>query len=221
MTQQKSKRFLENILADVHEHSVNLYTRDIYLHSNNREEDSIIDWRAALSFTKNMHILESDNLNPIIVHMHSVGGDWHDGMSIFSQIAYSSCHITIITSQAISMAGVILQAADTRILMPDSYIMVHFGTFGIEDTSKAVKSAIEINEKDCEKMINIFANRAIKGKFFKGKTLDYVRNYIDKQIKENHDWYLDAERAVELGLADGIFGSKKFKNLQTIRNLYE
>ena len=45
--------------------------------------------------------------------MHSVGGNWNDGMAIFDAIELCQSYVTIIVyGQAESMSSIILQAAD-------------------------------------------------------------------------------------------------------------
>jgi ATP-dependent protease ClpP protease subunit len=118
------------------------------------------------------------------------------------------------------MSGVVFQAADKRVLMPDCEIMIHHGSLTIEDTTMAVKSAVDQNEKYCKRMLQIFAERAVMGTYFKERKYSIKRamTFIDQKIRQNGDWYLMPEEAVYYGFADGIFGEKGFENYAKIRS---
>ena len=137
------------------------------------------------------------------------GGDWPAGMAIFDAIRAASSHIEIISyAQASSMSGVILQSGDTRVLMPNTYFLAHFGSIGVDTTSQAASEAVRFNNKETEKMVAIFAEKCVNGPFFKSHRWGATRvgEYLSGQMKEKGDWYLTAEEAVEMGFADRIFG---------------
>jgi len=68
-------------------------------------------------------------------------------------------------------------------------------------------------------MMDVFSNKMKKGKFFKDKKYTEVKinNFLDRKIKENCDWYLNAKEAVFYGLADGVFGEKNFIDYDIIK----
>jgi len=141
--------------------------------------------------------------------MHSVGGEWSDGMGIFDAIQNAKSNTVIISyAQASSMSGVILQAADTRILMPDTHFMLHYGSIEVGGTSQAVDAAVRENNAENRRMLEIFANRCLEGPFFRRKRwgIKRVTDYIDHEMKTRGDWYLTAQEAVDLGFADGVMG---------------
>ena len=74
--------------------------REIYLHGyiTNTEEDPGVEYRMATNFYKNIRMLDAISNNPILVHMHSVGGNWHDGMVIYDairlcRISHHDCYL--------------------------------------------------------------------------------------------------------------------------------
>ena len=107
--------------------------------------------------------------DPIKVHMLLEGGDWYSGLSIMDAIYSAKSKVSIIAyGSASSMSGVILQAADERILMPNTYFMIHSGSISIDgSTTQAALSAIRYEEMERKKMVKIFADRAISSNFFK------------------------------------------------------
>jgi ATP-dependent Clp protease protease subunit len=226
MTQFSPKKVtaIEQLISDVHGHNINHHSRELYLHGHidvYEEEEPGVDYRMATMFIKNLHILEAQNNQNILVHMHTIGGSWSDGMAIYNSLRLCSSSITIMAyAEASSMSGIVLQAADKRILMPDCELMIHHGSISVEDNTMAAKSAIDQNEKNCKRMLEIFAQRAVNGKYFTDRkySLRKIMNFIDGKIKQTSDWYLTSEEAVYYGFADGIYGGKGFESMNKIRS---
>jgi pentatricopeptide repeat protein len=202
-------------LTDLHERNIVVDTREIYLHSvYGSGEEAGIDYRVATTFMKNMHFLQRQGRSNILVHSHTIGGDWNDGMMILHAMRLSKCVVNMISyGVASSMSGIVLQGADKRIMYPDCDFMIHHGSIYIEDSSRAAKEAVAWNDKACKRMLDIFAQRAKTGKFFKQRkdSVGRIKSYIDKKLQSKVDWYLTAEEAVYYGFADGIFGEKGFE----------
>lgn len=218
------RKDLDGLLHNIHNHDINYLTREIYLHSHldAYEEEPGVEYRMATSFIKNVNFLESIEKSNILVHLHSIGGEWNDGMAIFNTIRATKSPTVILSyAQASSVSGIILQAADKRVLMPDCEFLIHHGSIALDNNSLAAKSAIEFNERICKRMLNIFAERAIVGPYFSGRgfTVKKVMNYLDNRIRNRSDWYLSAEEAVYYGFCDGILGDKGFEDIEKIRNV--
>ena len=224
MTQFSPKKVtaIEQLISDVHSHNINHHSRELYLHGHVDvyDEEPGVDYRMATTFIKNLHILDAQNHQNILVHMHTIGGSWSDGMAMFNSMRLSKSPITIVGyAQASSMSGIVLQAADKRVLTPDCELMIHHGSISVEENTIAAKSAIDQNEKNCKRMLEVFAQRAITGKYFTDRNygLRKIMNFIDSKIRQSSDWYLTSEEAVYYGFADGIFGEKGFENLNKLR----
>lgn len=219
----KKKDALEQLISDIHSYNVNHHTREIYLHGlgGATDEEPGVEYRMATTFVKNLHILAQQNQKNILVHMHTIGGNWNDGMAMFHAIRLAKSTVTFLSyAQASSMSGILFQAADKRVLMPECEMMIHHGSIALHDNSMAVKSAVDMNEKYCKRMLTIFARRAIHGPYFRDRefSLEKCMNFIDRKIKDKSDWYMDAEEAVAYGFADGILGEKGFETLGKIRS---
>ena len=212
---------LQQLIGDVHNHHLNYCTREIYLHGHYCDEgEPGVEYRMATTFIKNLHILDAEGKKNILVHLHSIGGEWGDGMAMYNAICQSPSPVTLLGyAQASSMSGILLQAGDKRILMPDCDFMVHYGSITASGNALEAKSAIEWNDRVCKRMLQIFAERAILGKFFQDKeySLSKVKSYLDRKLKDKSDWYLSAEAAVYYGFADGIIGDKGCENYDKIR----
>lgn len=219
------KSDLEQLLSDIHSYGINHHTREIYIHgayggSHCDEEEPGVGYRMATAFVKNLHVLEAQEQSNILIHLHSIGGEWTDGMAMFHAARFAKSPVTILAyAQASSMSGIILQCADKRILMPDTEFMIHHGSIAVHDNSMAAKSAIDVNERQCKRMLRIFAKRAILSPYFKEReyTEAKVVSFIDRKIKSNSDWCMDAEEAVYYGFADGILGEKGYESIDKIR----
>jgi len=200
-------------LFNIHEYNCNPPTREIYLHSyyNSESNDEIgVDFRMATTFAKNLNLLNHQNSTNILVHMHTVGGDWNDGIAIYNNVLFSIAPITILAhAHARSMSSIILQAADTRVLMPDADFMIHHGYIGEEGVTTAVESSIAHNKRLTKRMLAIYALKCIDGEYFKkhkSMTPAKVMTFLNRQIEKYVDWWMTAEEAVDYGFADGILG---------------
>jgi ATP-dependent protease ClpP protease subunit len=212
-----------NNLYDLHSFNIDVENREIYLHSHiDSNEEAGIDYRSAVTFEKNLRFLNLLSLDPILVHMHIPGGDWQDCLGIYDNIKNSKSPIVIIAYAKVeSSSTIILQAADLRILSSNTNFLIHYGSIYLEDEHKAALSSIQWSEKESEKMIDIFAEKCINSKIYKEKNWKKMmaRKHIITQLATKRDWILNAEEAVDYGFADGILGSKKYPNVDYIKNV--
>ena len=93
MKSSSEKNMNIDIISDVHSYGLDVKNREIYLHSYiaNSDEDPGVDYKMAANFYKNIRLLDAANKNPILIHMHSVGGNWNDGMTMMPH-AYFMAH---------------------------------------------------------------------------------------------------------------------------------
>jgi len=115
---------------------------------------------------------------------------------------------------------VLLQAADLRILSANTNMLIHYGSISLDDEHKAALSSIQWSEKESDKMIDIFAEKCINSKVYKEKNWKKMmaKKHIITQLATKRDWILNAQEATDYGFADGILGSKKFPNIEYIKN---
>ena len=216
------KNDLDQMIYEIHLSGLNPTTREIYLHSyfkGDEDAEPGIDYRSSATFIKNLHVLEKTNQDNILVHLHNQeGGDYGYGMAIYDAITMAKSPITMLAyAGAVSMTAIIFQAAKRRVMTPNCYMMIHYGFISIDSTSQAATELIKINESWCNRFIELLAKRAMKGSFFKGKTESYVKSYLNREIRSKSDWYLTCEEAVDMGLADGILGTRGFQDMDSIR----
>jgi ATP-dependent protease ClpP protease subunit len=210
-------------LFDIHNYSIDTENREIYLHSyfTDGDDETGVDYKSAVIFQKNLRFLNLVSLDPILVHMHLPGGDWQDCLGIYDHIRASKSKVCIVAYAKVeSSSSVLLQAADLRILSPNTNFLIHYGSLSIDNEHKAALSMVQWSEKESEKMIDIFTERCINSKICKDKNWKkmMVKKHIVTQLATKRDWILTAEEAVDYGFADGILGSKKFPNIDYIKN---
>jgi ATP-dependent Clp protease protease subunit len=204
---QKFSRRQNDALDIVHNNSIDIKNRIIYIHSEFDVEESGVDFKMAVNFVKNLDYLNSISHQPITLKMLSYGGCWNYGMAMYDAIANSKSHITFISyAHARSMSSIIPQAADKRLINKHCDFMIHYGTYEDSGDFRQVANGLKFTEKQNHVMLNIYASRCIKGQYFRErsmdhkKTLEFIKNKIDKLT----DWWMTAEEAIYYGFMDRI-----------------
>lgn len=214
-----------NRLSNIHEYNIDIDQREIYLHSfiDTGDNENGVDYRVAINFEKNMRYLSSVSNEPIIVHMHLPGGVWGDCMGIYDTIKFSKCKTIILAYGSVeSASSIILQAADLRILLPNTNVLIHYGSISVDNEHKAALSWVQWSEKETKKMLDIFTDKCYLSKLAKEKLWKKysVRKYISTQLSQKSDWFLDAEEAVYNGFADGILGQSPYTSIEYIKKKF-
>jgi ATP-dependent Clp protease protease subunit len=189
-------------------HSVDVANRVVYISSGSYTPDGDatgVDSELAERVIKSLHVLdhqfEADD-KPITIQLNCRGGDYVDGMAIYDAIKECKNHVTIkVYGQASSMGSIILQAADVRIMSPNSTMMLHYGYFSVEDTSKSATNHAEYEKKTRDSMDKLYLDK------IREKHPKYKLAKLQEML--NFDTILTAKEAVELGLADAILGEEK------------
>ena len=197
-----------DFINNLHEFGINPRTREVFLHGN--DESSEIDEKVAVQFEKNIYLLARQNKEPIYIHLNSVGGSIDDGLAIYDVIHTLPIHTVVIAHGcAASMGSLIPQAADLRLIMPNAQFMIHRGSFSVSETATGAITCASWHKKIIDLILDIYSARCSKGKFFKRpqyNTLDKVKKFLDKKMKEHEHWFLTAEEAVEYGFMDAVIG---------------
>ena len=126
----------------------------------------------------------------------SPGGSIIDGMELFDflqDLRNKGHHITTGTlGYAASMAGILLQAGDTRWVGQQAWIMIHRAAFGAYGKTFEIEDEVKFVKRMEERILDIFTSRS-----------DLTRNKI-KRNWERKDWWISAEEAITLGLVDEV-----------------
>jgi ATP-dependent Clp protease protease subunit len=168
--------------------------RDIYLIGD-------IEKDTAKAVIERLRELANDNSRPITIYINSAGGNVTDGLALHDAIQLlvsRGLEVTIVVQgMAYSMGSVVLQAASPgrRLSFPHSWIMIHEPAkwAGWQSTTAAAQHLDRLKQMQGQ-IYRILADRSAKP----------LRQII-RDTKRN-DFYLDAIRAREYGLIDGILG---------------
>lgn len=217
---------LGQLVFDIHAFNIDPYSREIYLHpyydNVSEEEEGEIEFRMATTFIKNLNLLNQLGDSNILIHQHTVGGTWNDGIAIYNSFIFSKSTTTMLAyAHSRSMSSITIQACDNRVLLPDTEFLIHYGWVSASDRSRATYEYIDAAKKCDDRMLDIYTSRCKNGKFFQDRkdTDKDVKKYIKRKITEQHsDWSMSAEEAVFYGFVDGVFGSKGFESIEVIRN---
>jgi ATP-dependent Clp protease, protease subunit len=166
--------------------------RDIYLIGD-------IEKDTARGVIERLRELANDNNRPITLYINSAGGNVTDGLAIHDairEIVGRGMEVTIVVQgMAYSMGSVVLQAASDgrRLSYPHSWIMIHEPAkwAGWQSTSAAAQHLDRLKQMQSQ-IYQILAARS-------GKPLQK----IIRDTKRT-DFYLDAKKALDYGLIDGI-----------------
>lgn len=211
----KIKGKTEYLFNHIHDYDVDPESNHIYLFAADRGyevqpdgEEPGIDFYIANRFIRNMNLCMRINPNKsILIHMKTDGGDWHEGMAIYDTIRACPVGVTILNyTHASSMSSIIFQAANKRVMMPNSTFMFHAGMMTIEGTHKQVYYTMAFYKKSFDLMLDIYSRRMKEpGCKFSNKSLTWIKKWLKEQIDKKEDVYLTAKETVELGLADEVF----------------
>jgi len=223
MNKKNENQRVYSELSDIHYFNIDVQNREIYLHSSlEDEEEAGVNFKSAIIFEKNLRYLNNISLDPILVHMHLPGGDWQDCLGIYDSIKSSKAKVGIIAYAKVeSSSSVLLQAADLRILSYNTNFLIHYGSISVDNEHKAALSMIQWSEKESEKMIEIFTDKCMNSIIAKEKNWKrmMVKKHIVTQLATKRDWILNAEEAVRYNFADGVLGTKKYPNIEYIKNI--
>jgi len=223
----KLKQVNIDLMFHLHEYDIDLVSNHIYLMGVDRgydfgvgESEPGVDYVLSKRFIKNINMCMRVNpLKPIIIHLKSCGGIWEEGMAIYDAIKSCPSKVTILNyTHARSMSSIILQAADKRVMMPNSHFMIHDGEYSTSGTVKQVRSALDFDKRTEFTMIDIYAQQMkLKGKF-EGQPLIKIKKWLRDQMDKKEDVFMSAEETVKNGLADEIF-DYNWENLSLYENI--
>lgn len=150
--------------------------------------------KACMSKITEWHRLEpGSNIEVIFA---SPGGSIIDGFELFDFLQHlrnEGHHVTTGTlGYAASMAGVLLQAGDTRWIGHQAWMMIHRAAFGAYGKTFEIEDEVKFVRRIEERILDIFTSRS-----------NLTRNKI-KRNWDRKDWWISADEALELSLVDEV-----------------
>jgi ATP-dependent Clp endopeptidase proteolytic subunit ClpP len=138
---------------------------------------------------------------PITIVFTSPGGDVVAGMALFdflTELREKGHYITGVTrGYAASMAGILLQACDKRIVGKQSWVLIHEISGGMMGSYGELEDRMKWVERVQDSILDVFAARAAAT----GSTK--TRAQFEKEW-ERTDWWLSADDCIEWGVCDEI-----------------
>lgn len=175
-----------------------------YLESNT---DGYVEFPLAANFFTGLHALEhlyeepddgSPEVEDIEIEFMNYGGDLMLSLAIYDRLMRSTVPITMhVYGPCQSGGSLILQAATKRCISRNTAMMLHYGYTGDEGTSdpKRVRELLRHHEQLMEGVVDIYYSRCNHSLLTKEKFRDDIMRI---------ESYYEAERCIELGLADEI-----------------
>lgn len=188
-------RNLGNEAELFHDHGLHLPTRTI---SFTGDADEGLTNDNVERLIKNLHILDTMREGDITIKFNCDGGDTVLGMAIYDAIKCCKNFVRIVVyGHASSMGSIILQAADERIMSPNSVLMIHAGKVQYSaDHPKIID-----NWRSYDKKMDVI-HEDIYLKRIKEKKARFTKEKLQKLLE--HDTIFTAKEAVNYGLADKI-----------------
>lgn len=185
----------EEHLGKLLDEGISLDTRTIFF----SEE---IDRESADSFIKRLHFLDNFKTGTITVRFGTEGGCVINGLRMYHALRSLKNHVRgIIDGECSSMGTVIIQGFDERLMLPDSFLMLHVGEQSISGHPKNNENWLNLYkhlDKRCYEIYLEKINDKQKEKKKKKLTLKELQTMLE------FDTIMLPEKVVSMGLADGI-----------------
>jgi len=140
---------------------------------------------------------------PIEIVFNSPGGNVIDGMALFDflkGLEHSGHHLTTTAlGIAASMAGILMQAGQTRRMGKEAWVLIHQGSFGASGSYGSVEDTVEWVKKIQERILDIFATRVAQS----NASHPMSRAQI-KRNWERKDWWLSSADCLKFGFVDEV-----------------
>lgn len=175
--------------AQVLETGADYVRRTIHLYGD-------IDDALSYRFSVALGIMDRED-GDITIHLSSTGGSVEDGFAIYDAIKMARNRVVVVGHGPImSMAAVVMQAAELRLMAPNARFMIHDGHVGVETTATKFAATAREMGRLLERMVEIFAERT-------GTSHEKILHLL------NAETYLDGAEALAAGFIDGIAMSEK------------
>lgn len=186
---KKPSKTLADLVETIQDTNVDLERRVIYLF------DEIESSSAKMTIQSLDFLNKSDG--DIYLHINTPGGNWTDGMAIFSAIRMSKNKVHgLILGDCSSMGSIILQACDKRIATAEAEMCVHPGNSSSHADTVSFINRGKHEHRILEKMYEIYWSRIPEEK--------QTSSYAKFKAKFAHDIYLTADDALKYGFVDEI-----------------
>ncbi len=137
----------------------------------------------------------------IEIQINSPGGGVIEGFALIDflhDLRHKGHTIDIVAlGWAASMAGVILQAGDRRVMGENAILLIHKAQFGASGSFDQIEDRVKMVKLMQDRILHLFESRA---KDINPKT---TRKFIERNW-DRKDWWLSAQEAAKLGFIDEV-----------------
>lgn len=145
----------------------------------------------------------------IELHINSYGGSVKEGIAIYNQLKQKKCKeiVAYVDGFAYSIASIIMQAADHRIMGLGTSLLIHNMWMSVAGNAAELRKAADDLDVLMESNRQIYMERV---------------NITEDELIEmlNNETYLTPEQAVEMGFADEV-GKKEMSALDVTQQLQQ
>ena len=183
------------IIRETAEGPYRLDIRDQMLANRELELTCAVDAESCATVIRGLLYLQRiDAKAPVTLYINSLGGEVQSGLALYDVMQAVSCPIrTVCLGMAASMAALLFIAADERLMLPHSRVMVHDPLIGSGLGGSAL--SVKARADDLMRIRDVTAGVIAR---HTGMPLDQVFNLTAA------DTYFEAQEAVEAGLADRV-----------------
>lgn len=142
-----------------------------------------------------------DRLNPgapLELQFYSLGGSVLAGLALWDFLEHIKAQghtiTTVINGVAASMAGILAQVGDVRVMGKESWLMIHEVAFGAQGKVGEVEDTTEWVKMVCKRVVSIFVSRS-GGKMTPAKF---------KALWTRKDAWISSDEALKLGFVDEV-----------------
>ena len=196
MKQRQAHYCFQQAEEDSHTHMLYIYddvseygTFDWWTWKYTESETSAEFFRKALA-----EIPETDTIE---LHINSYGGSVKEGVAIYNQLKQKKCKkiVAYVDGFAYSIASVIMQAADERIMGLGTSLLIHNMWLQVAGNAEDLRKAADDLDVLMESNRQIYLERI---------------NISEEELIDlmNNESYLTPDQAVEMGFADSIDSKK-------------
>jgi ATP-dependent Clp endopeptidase proteolytic subunit ClpP len=152
--------------------------------------------------------MRNDPKCDIEIVFNSPGGSVVAGLALwdFIQTVRAEGHkvTTSTIGYAASMAGILLQAGDTRVMGKQSWLLIHEASFQAAGKIGEVEDTVDWIKRVCNRIVDIFIERCQGADPKTAKHPLTKRRLVTNWTRK--DWWIDADQALDWGLVDEIRG---------------
>lgn len=179
-------------------HHINiLHDNDIYYTTKNVFIHGEVDEQSFVKDLKNLHIADQST-GLVTITLTTEGGSVEHGLALYDAIRAMKNRVRIIGYGGVcSIGSVIFQAGDERYMMPNSYLMTHYGDSGVVGHPNNKKAWEKLLEHFEERTQQIYLSR------IREKKPRYKKSSLENDLLLFDTIFLP-KRAIEFGLCDYI-----------------